>query len=111
VAAVVSVVAAGSFAFLAAVSGAAPKSGTAAGSTHVAGAPQIIYDSTLRVFWAANADLPATHKYGLTGINADGSMSYATAKAWVRRLNKHRYLGHKDWTLPITPTPYKDKKC
>ena len=64
---------------------------------HSAAGPQTIYDPTLHVTWLADADLPATetfglttHHNGLTAINADGSMQYATAKARVRRLNQGR---------------------
>jgi len=79
-------------------------------ATRPAEAPATIYDSTLHVTWLADADLAATKKFGLP-INHDGSMDYSTARAWVRRLNRHDYLGHSDWTLPITPTPYKDAGC
>ena len=93
-------------------------------STALAGtAPgqQTVYDPTLSVYWLANADLPATLKLGLTSaqskyspINADGSMRYATAVQWVYRLNHYKgtgWLGHNDWTLPITVTPYADPGC
>lgn len=75
--------------------------------------PQTIYDPGPRVTWLANADLAATatFKFGLGGINADGSMDYATAKEWVRLLNRHKYLGHDNWTMPITPTPNSDSDC
>src|SRR5262249_3152124 len=36
-------------------------------------------------------------------INADGSMTWETALNWVAALNRHAYLGHTDWTLPVTP--------
>jgi len=89
---------------------------------HSAAGQQTIYDPTLHVTWLADADLAATEKFGLTTpqhgltpINTDGSMQYATAKMWVRRLNHFNHgkgwLGHNDWTLPITQTPYGDTGC
>jgi len=91
-------------------------------AARAAAGPQTIYDPTLRVTWLADADLAASEKFGLstaqhglTAINADGSMQYATAQAWVRRLNHANngkgWLGHTNWTLPITPTPYSDTGC
>jgi hypothetical protein len=80
--------------------------------------PKTIYDSSLHVTWLANMGLAKTRKFGLgkatsglTPINQDGSMQYQTAKAWVRRLNQRDYLGHSNWTLPITQTPYVDSGC
>lgn len=48
----------------------------------------------------ADANLPATLPLGVTGINADGTMTWATAKTWVQALNAARYLGFSDWRLP-----------
>jgi hypothetical protein len=80
--------------------------------------PSTVYDPRLHVTWLANMDLPKTMKLGLDkpvakvpAMNQDGSMQYATAMLWVARLNHAHYLGHSNWTLPITPTPYRDKRC
>jgi hypothetical protein len=62
-----------------------------------------VYDSVRHVFWLANANLAATEQFSVSGINADGSMSYATALAWVEAMNAANYLGHSNWTLPTTP--------
>jgi len=66
---------------------------------------QTVYDSTLHVTWLANANLAGSSdgQFGVPGINPSGSMSYATAQAWVEALNASNYLGHDDWTLPVTP--------
>ncbi len=69
-----------------------------------------VYDPVSHVNWLADADLPARMKLGLP-INRDGSMSFQTAVKWVRRLDRRKYLGHNNWTLPITPTPYSDNRC
>lgn len=93
-----------------------------AGADAAAAGPGTIYDPTLQVTWLADANLAATHKFGLTSssgkvppINQDGSMQYATAVEWVKRLNHYNHgkgwLGHHNWTLPITQTPYVDSGC
>jgi hypothetical protein len=68
-------------------------------------------DAALGVTWLANADLAATDTFNVPGISCDGSMEYATALKWVAAMNHADYLGHSDWTLPITPTPYADGGC
>jgi len=72
------------------------------------------YDPRLGVTWRTDADLAATNTFGVGGINSDGSMNYTTAINWVRAMDhsaKTGYLGHKDWTLPVTPTPSTDPRC
>lgn len=64
---------------------------------------QTVHDTALHVTWLANANLAATRKFGVAGINAGGSMTYATALAWVKALNAAAYLGHRNWQLPTTP--------
>ena len=77
--------------------------------------PGTVYDDRLDVTWLADADLAAKPNcsFGVPGINKDGSMSYQSALDWVRALdtydNKQGYLGHNDWTLPLTPPD--DKNC
>jgi hypothetical protein len=87
--------------------------GASPGPAPVANGPQTIYDPTLRVTWAADADLAANHeyRYGIKAIRQDGAMDYATAKRWIAELNKHDYLGHRNWQLPVTPNPYSDPGC
>jgi hypothetical protein len=73
-----------------------------------------VADPALDVTWLADADLPASEKFGLK-IAQNGAMPYGTALQWVHRLNAydhHRgWLGHDDWTLPVTPTPLSDPAC
>ena len=66
-----------------------------------------VLDTNLYVTWLADANLPATEKLGVSNINADGSMNFATAVEWVNALNAMNggagYLGHSNWTIPTTP--------
>jgi len=59
------------------------------------------YDACLNVTYLADANLPATLPLGITGIQADGAMTWPTAKAWVQALNASAYLGYSDWRLPV----------
>jgi uncharacterized protein (TIGR03437 family) len=79
-----------------------------------------VYDTTNKVNWLAEADLARTNRFGLplcTGsgnasqpcINASGSMSYASALAWIAAMNAANYLGQSNWQLPTTPLV--DKTC
>jgi hypothetical protein len=68
-------------------------------------------DPALGVTWLGDADLAATDTFNVSGISCDGSMEFATARTWVRAMNHADYLGHQDWTLPITPTPSTDAGC
>ena len=72
-----------------------------------------VYDSVNNVTWLADADFPATNRFGLplcSGpgtqpcVNASGSMEYQSAAAWVNAMNAANYLGHSNWQLPTTPT-------
>ena len=71
-----------------------------------------VYDSVNDISWLADANLPATNRFGLpvctaTGkqpcVNASGSMSYQAAAAWVQAMNAANYLGHTNWQLPTNP--------
>src|SRR5579883_1560625 len=63
------------------------------------------------VYWLADANLAAKQTFGVQGINPDGSMTWETALNWVAAMNKvdngpgktKGYLGHDNWTLPLTP--------
>jgi hypothetical protein len=70
---------------------------------------QTVHDTALRVTWLANANLAASEKFNVSGINPSGSMSYATAVNWVRAMNAAGYLGHNNWQLPTTP--HNDRGC
>ena len=71
-----------------------------------------VYDSANNVNWLADADLPASNRFGLplcsgagtqACVNASGSMRYDAAVAWVAAMNAANYLGHANWQLPTTP--------
>ena len=71
-----------------------------------------VHDNLPHVTWLADANFPATQKFGLP-IRDSGSMTYPTARKWVAaRQREHPgtgYLGHTNRTLPVTPTT--DPKC
>jgi hypothetical protein len=53
------------------------------------------------VTWAADADLPVSHPFGLTQISSAGRMDHQTATEWIRRMNRGTgYLGSNQWHLP-----------
>ena len=63
----------------------------------------MIYDDVLDITWLQDANLAATNTFGVSGINADGTMSWNTAQAWIAAMNAVNYLGFSDWRLPTTP--------
>ena len=72
-----------------------------------------VYDTVNGVTWLADADFPATNRFGLplcsgSGtqpcVNASGSLDYQSAAAWVSAINAANFLGHSNWQLPTTPT-------
>jgi hypothetical protein len=74
---------------------------------------QTVYDPNLNVTWLANGNLAGKQTFGVSNINLDGSMDYATAVRWVAAMNAldngAGYLGHNTWQLPTAPT--EDKSC
>ncbi len=68
-----------------------------------------VYDTVKQKTWLANANLAATQKFGVSGINPDGSMSWDTAQRWIAAMNAANYLGSKHWSLPDTTLP--DNGC
>ncbi len=68
----------------------------------------IIHDNVLHVTWAADLNLPASHKFGLT-IHDSGAMTYAVVRRWLAALNATGYGGRRNWTLPAMPTT--DTSC
>lgn len=58
------------------------------------------YDTVLNITWLANANLAASNTFDVTGINANGTMNWATANAWIDAMNTANYLGYNDWRLP-----------
>jgi len=64
----------------------------------------MIYDDVLNITWQQNANLAASNTFGVSGINADGTMSWNTAQSWIAAMNAANYLGYHDWRLPkLTP--------
>jgi len=72
-----------------------------------------VYDSANNINWLADANLAATEQFGIPVcnstriqpcVNADGSMNYASAQAWLQAMNAANYLGHSNWQFPTTPT-------
>ena len=61
-----------------------------------------VYDPATNVTWLANADLAKTHKFGVAGINGDGSMEQQTATSWVAAMNSAAWQGATDWQLPAS---------
>jgi uncharacterized protein (TIGR03437 family) len=79
-----------------------------------------VYDAVNKVNWLADANLAVTNRFGLPlcaptnntsqiCINANGSMNYPSALAWVAAMNAANFLGHNNWLLPTTPLV--DKTC
>lgn len=62
----------------------------------------LIYDDILDVTWLQDANLAATQTFGVSGINANGSMNWNTAQQWIDAMNAADYLGYDDWRLPTT---------
>jgi len=75
------------------------------------GPVRILYDANQGVCWLADANLagdPVMRALlGVTGINPNGTMDYATAQNWVAALNAFDggvgFLGHNNWQLPVAP--------
>lgn len=65
----------------------------------------LIYDTTMDIIWQSNANLSASNTFGVSGINSDGTMTWATAQQWVAAMNTVNYLGHSNWRLPTTAVP------
>ena len=71
-----------------------------------------VSDAANGLTWLANANLPASNRFGLPlctvgsselCVNASGSMSYQAAAAWLKAMNAANYLGHSNWQLPNSP--------
>ena len=72
---------------------------------------QMVYDANQGVCWLADANLAGDPwiqaALGVSGINPNGTMNWATALNFVDALNAYDggrgYLGHNNWQLPDTP--------
>jgi hypothetical protein len=61
------------------------------------------YDDVLDITWLADANLAETNTFGTAGINANGSMNWATANTWIANMNADGgtgYLGFNGWRMP-----------
>ena len=66
---------------------------------------QVVNDTDLNITWLANANLAASNTFGVSGINANGTMDWDLAKLWIAAMNTANYLGYNDWHLPtVTDT-------
>ncbi|WKZ13302.1 MAG: DUF1566 domain-containing protein [Gammaproteobacteria bacterium] len=61
---------------------------------------QAYYDTVLDITWLANANLADTNAFGVTDINANGTMTWAIATDWIAAMNTAAYLGISNWRLP-----------
>ncbi len=78
---------------------------------------QAYYDTDLNITWLANANLPATEAFGVSGIdqvtNPGGTATWFVGQDWIAAMNASNgglgYLGVNDWRLPKTIQP--DSSC
>jgi len=70
---------------------------------------QAVYDTDRDISWVADANLAASNTFGVTGINANGTMTWDKANEWIAGMNTANYLGFNDWRLPSTLVP--DNGC
>ena len=63
---------------------------------------QVVNDTDLNITWLANANLADTQDFGVSGIDANGRMTWYTAQSWIGAMNTANYLGYNDWRLPTT---------
>ncbi len=70
---------------------------------------QAVYDTDRDISWVADANLADTMDFGVTGINANGAMTWVKANEWIGAMNTANYLGFNDWRLPSTLVP--DSGC
>jgi hypothetical protein len=57
----------------------------------------MIYDTTRNITWLADMNYARTSGHTGTGVNPNGTMTWAAATAWADQLV---YGGHDDWRLP-----------
>jgi hypothetical protein len=66
---------------------------------------QVVNDTDRNITWLANANLADTQDFGVSGIDANGQMTWNTAGLWIAAMNTANYLGYNDWRLPtVTDT-------
>lgn len=76
-------------------------SATGANAALVASADgKSVYDTDTKSTWLSNVNLANTNTFGVSGINANGSMGWYVAQNWIGAMNAVNYLGYNDWRLP-----------
>ena len=60
---------------------------------------QAYYDDTLNVTWMQDAGLAASNTFGVSGINAQGLMSWNTGQNWIAAMNSAYYPGVVSWRM------------
>lgn len=61
---------------------------------------EAVYDDVLDITWLANANLAATSPFTVSGVGANGTMSWDTANTYINTLNANSYFGINTWRLP-----------
>ncbi|WP_157817584.1 DUF1566 domain-containing protein [Candidatus Thiodictyon syntrophicum] len=56
-------------------------------------------NGTTGLTWLKNANLADTVDFGVTGIAANGTMTWAVALNWITAMNAANYAGTNDWRL------------
>ncbi len=72
----------------------------AVGATLIDRGNGLIYDSVLDITWLQDANLAASETFGVSDINASGTMNWSTANLWIDAMNAANYKGFNDWRLP-----------
>jgi hypothetical protein len=68
---------------------------------------QAVYDTDLNITWLADSNLAASNTFGVSGINADGSMTWDTAQTWIGAMNAANYLRVQQ----LETSYYADSRC
>jgi len=53
--------------------------------------------SSAGLIWTADANLATSATFGVTGINANGTMTWDKAQEWIAAMNTANYGGANDW--------------
>jgi hypothetical protein len=69
---------------------------------YTAGGVNLVWDNdrgATGLTWLKNANLADTVDFGVTGIAADGTMTWAVAQDWITAMNAANYAGTNGWRL------------
>jgi hypothetical protein len=62
---------------------------------------EVVFDTSLNISWLADANIAASNHFGVSGINANGSMNWNTAQNFIAAMNSYNsgtgYLGINNW--------------